>query len=71
MLNKKYFTTKELSQYLGRSEKAIRNLCFRREIPHFKPAGRLLFDIEEINSWIQSHEVVSLEEITSPDEYGK
>jgi len=71
MLNKKYLTTRGLSKYLGRSEKVIRNLCFRREIPHFKPAGRLLFDMDEINRWIQSHEVVSLEEITSPDEYGK
>ena len=68
MFEKKYLTTKELSKYLGRSEKAIRNLCFRREIPHFKPAGRLLFDRDEINKWIRSHEVVSLEELECQNE---
>ena len=71
MVDKKYFTTKELSKYLGRSEKAIRNLCFRREIPHFKPAGRLLFDRDEINKWIYSHEVVTVEEIESLNKYQK
>jgi excisionase family DNA binding protein len=63
MSEKKYLNTTELSKYLGRSKKAIRNLCFRREIPHYKPAGRLLFDLDEINKWIRSHEVVSLEEL--------
>ena len=67
MVEKKFFTTRELSKYLGRSEKAIRNLCFRREIPHFKPAGRLLFDRDEINKWIRLHGVISLEEIEFVD----
>lgn len=61
----KYLTVSELSQYLKRSPGAIRNLVLRRAIPYRKPAGRLLFDKEEIDLWIKDSEGTSLEEIRS------
>ncbi len=63
MGNQKYFNTKECAKYLSRTAKAVRELARRRQIPYYKPAGRLLFDIEQINEWIKSHEIVSLEEL--------
>jgi len=47
-----YFTTKQLSQYIGRSPQAIRDLVCRKAIPYRKPAGRLLFKKDEIDRWI-------------------
>jgi len=58
-----YLTVKELSDYLKRSQGAIRNLVLRRAIPFRKPAGRLLFDRQEIDDWIRNAEGVSLEEL--------
>jgi len=59
----KYLTVTELSEYLKRSPGSIRNLVLRRQIPYRKPAGRLLFDRDEIDLWITSSEGISLEEI--------
>ena len=59
----KYLTVKELSDYLKRSHGAIRNLVLRRAIPYRKPAGRLLFDREEIDAWIKKADGVSLEDL--------
>ena len=47
-----YFTTKQLSGYIGRSPQAIRDLVYRKAIPYRKPAGRLLFSKDEIDRWI-------------------
>ncbi len=66
-MGKRYFNTAEMATYLSRSEKAIRELCFRRRIPHSKPGGRLLFDVDQIEEWIHSNEVVTLEEIEQED----
>jgi excisionase family DNA binding protein len=52
-MDRQYLNTKQLSEYLGRSEKAVRELAFRRAIPFRKPAGRLLFIREEIDQWIE------------------
>ena len=60
---KKYLTVLELSEYIKRSPGAIRQLCLRRAIPYHKPGGRLLFNVEEIDRWIQMSEGISLEEI--------
>ena len=59
----KYLTIFELSDYLKRSPGGIRNLVLRRKIPFRKPAGRLLFDREEIDLWIKNSEGISLDEI--------
>ncbi len=60
---KKYLTVSELSGYIRRSPGAIRNLVMRRKIPYCKPGGRLLFDQEEIDRWIQLSAGISLDEI--------
>jgi len=59
----RYLTVKEISDYLKRSQGAIRNLVLRRAIPYRKPAGRLLFDKEEIDQWVKGSEGISLEDL--------
>lgn len=59
-----YLNVRELSQYIKRSEGAIRNLVLRRQIPFRKPSGRLIFSKEEIDLWIQKSEGISIEELT-------
>jgi excisionase family DNA binding protein len=51
-MEKSYFTTKQLSQYIGRSEQAISDLVCRKAIPYRKSAGRLLFRKAEVDRWI-------------------
>jgi excisionase family DNA binding protein len=58
-----YLTVQELSLYLKRSPGAIRNLVLRRAVPYRKPAGRLLFDKDEIDKWIHDSEGVSFDEL--------
>jgi excisionase family DNA binding protein len=58
-----YLTVKELATYIRRTPGACRNLVLRRAIPYRKPAGRLLFDKDEIDQWIEKSPGISLEEL--------
>ena len=59
----RYLNVNQISNYLKRSTGAVRNLVMRRAIPYRKPAGRLLFDRDEIDLWIKKSEGISLEEL--------
>ncbi len=58
-----FFSTKQLSGFIHRTEPAIRNLVMRRQIPFRKPGGRLLFVREEIEKWVMDSEGVSYEDL--------
>jgi excisionase family DNA binding protein len=60
-----YLTVEELSAYVKRSPGAIRNLVLRRKIPFRKPSGRLLFDRQEIDKWVQGSPGISLKEMNN------
>jgi len=62
-MEQRYLTVQELSIYLKRSPGAVRNLVLRRTVPYRKPAGRLLFDRDEIDLWIKKSEGISLEDL--------
>ena len=49
---KKYLTTDDCAQFIGRSAGAVRNLVLRRAIPYRKPGGRLVFLKSELEAWI-------------------
>jgi excisionase family DNA binding protein len=53
ILRLKNLDVDELSCYIRRSSGAIRKMVLRRQIPFHKPAGRLLFDREEIDQWVR------------------
>lgn len=62
-MNKEFFNTSEVADYLGRSPGAIRNLVMRRVIPYRKLAGRLIFLKAEIEVWIRSSPGLRLSEL--------
>ena len=59
----RYLNVNQISNYLNRSPGAIRNLVLRRAIPYRKPAGRLLFDREQIDEWIKKSEGIGLDQL--------
>jgi hypothetical protein len=61
--NEDYLNTTEAGAFTRRSPGAIRNLVMRREIPHRKVAGRLVFLRSELEAWIENSPGVSLEDL--------
>lgn len=54
----------ELSQYLGLTVSYIYRLTSGRKIPYYQPLGKkIYFDKTEIDAWIRSKRVKTLEEI--------
>lgn len=49
---KDVLTTKDVAILTGMSESHIRHLVMRREIPFYKPQGRLYFKKSEIEDWM-------------------
>ena len=45
--------TAELSQWLNCTQKHVRNLVFRREIPFVKVGRLVRFNVAEIQMWLQ------------------
>ena len=39
------------------TERLLRRLVFERRVPYYKPAGRLLFSLEELDSWADASRV--------------
>jgi len=62
-MEKKHFYTDDLSEFLGRSSGAIRNLVMRRAIPYRKVGGRLMFLKSEITAWIENAPGVRIEDL--------
>ena len=67
-MDQQYFNTREMAKYLCRTEKAIRELAFRRAIPFRKPAGRLLFIKDEVDKWIEMSAGISLENLEAENQ---
>ncbi|HEY4874083.1 MAG TPA: helix-turn-helix domain-containing protein [Puia sp.] len=59
MLSRKnIFTVEELSKYSGMSKSTIYKLTFERDIPFYKPGGKLIFfRRNEIDDWILRHQI--------------
>jgi excisionase family DNA binding protein len=59
-----YINVNELSQLLGLSVHTIYSRVHQRQIPYYKPGGKvLLFKIGEIQDWIKSGRHSPIEEI--------
>lgn len=50
-------TLPEAVDYSGFSERFIRSLVFRKEIPHYKRGGRLYFSTEDLDDYIEGGRV--------------
>jgi hypothetical protein len=59
---------KKTSEYLDRSEGAVRNLVLRRKIPFRKVGGRLMFIEDEISRWADGSPGVKLADCLRRDQ---
>ena len=66
---KEVLTTDEAARYLGISKSYLYKLTMRREIPHYKPMGKMcFFNRQELESWLQSNRVATATEISDEAE---
>ncbi|RJR43639.1 MAG: DNA-binding protein [Deltaproteobacteria bacterium] len=54
----KLISAEKLAENLPISPKTLYNWAKLREIPHYRLGGRVLFDPEEVETWLQSHKVI-------------
>ena len=61
---KEVLTSEETAQYMGVSKSYLYKLTMRREIPHYKPMGKMCyFNRAELENWLQNNRVATDEEI--------
>lgn len=61
---KEILTSEETALYMGVSKSYLYKLTMRREIPHYKPLGKLCyFNRQEIEAWLQSNRVATASEL--------
>lgn len=61
---KEILTSEETALYMGVSKSYLYKLTMRREIPHYKPLGKLCyFNRQEIEAWLQSNRVATTSEL--------
>ena len=64
---KEVLTSDEAARYLGMSKSYLYKLTMRRQIPHFKPMGKMCyFNRLELESWLQSNRVATADECQQP-----
>ena len=56
-------SVRDMAQMLNRSEAAVRQMCWRRQIPYRKVQGRILFRRDEIEQLILQSPGVALSEV--------
>ena len=62
---KEVLTSEEAARYMGMSRSYLYKLTMRREIPHYKPMGKLCyFNRRELEEWLQSNRVATSTELT-------
>jgi len=54
---KKYLNITETAEYLGKKKATIYQMTHMRKIPHIKVGGNLLFDIDDLNTWLASKKI--------------
>ncbi|WP_280750707.1 MULTISPECIES: helix-turn-helix domain-containing protein [unclassified Parabacteroides] len=61
-----YLTSGEAAGYLHISMSTLYKLTMRREIPHYKPTGKLCyFNRQELDEWISRNRIATTEEINN------
>lgn len=61
---KEVLNSEETALYLGISKSYLYKLTMRREIPHYKPLGKMCyFNRRELEAWLQSSRVATATEI--------
>lgn len=61
---KEVLTSEEVAAYMGISKSYLYKLTMRREIPHYKPTGKIVyFNRLELEEWLQRNKVRTDEEL--------
>ena len=58
-----YLNLKSLSAYIGIPEATIYYYASKRKIPFYKPSKSLIFKKSEIDEWVESSRVSTVDEI--------
>jgi len=58
-LDRRLLSVREAAQYLGRSEIAVREMTWNGKLPHIRADRRVLFDIRDLDRWIDINRVDS------------
>jgi excisionase family DNA binding protein len=54
-LKPRLLTVEQAAVYLGRTEKAVYNMKARGVFPAVQGDGRIMFDIQDLDQWIQNN----------------
>jgi excisionase family DNA binding protein len=60
---KEVINLKDLSNYIGLSKSTIWKKTMAKTIPHYKVGKMLYFNVAEINNWLQSNRVETIDEL--------
>ena len=62
---KEVLTSEEAAKYMGISRSYLYKLTMRKEIPHYKPMGKVVyFNRVELEQWLQSNRSSTITEIS-------
>ena len=62
---KEVLTSEEAAKYMGISRSYLYKLTMRKEIPHYKPMGKVVyFNRVELEQWLQSNRASTITEIS-------
>ncbi len=56
---KRLLSVRETARYLGRTETAVRELVWNGKLAHIRADRRVLFDIRDLDRWIDTNRVDS------------
>ena len=63
-MEKKLLTFKEACDYTGLSDSALYKLTSKRNVPHYKPRGKMVyFNRLELEDWLQQNRVATVQEL--------
>lgn len=64
--SKEILTSDEAAKYMGISMSYLYKLTMRREIPHYKPTGKLCyFNRQELINWLQRNPIATVQNISN------
>lgn len=65
-LNKEVLTLTEAAEYMGMSKNYLYRLTSARQIPHYKPNGKMIyFDKNDLILWLKSNPVHTEEQLNN------
>ena len=59
LISRRLLTVREAAQYIGRTESAVRELVWNGKLPHIRTDRRVMFDIRDLDRWIDIKRVDS------------